>query len=392
VIPARRQFGCALCAAALLAAVRLPPVRAAGKDAAFLQPGYRPPAGSDEKGFWSLIDRHEREVKSSRFTVRDAGLNAYLRDIACRLAKDYCPDMRVYLIRTAQFNAGMYPNGMMEVWTGLLLRCNDEAQLAAIIGHEIGHYLRRHTIARWRDARSKADLSAFLGLGLAVAGVGVASLATDMLLLASMFAFSREQEREADEIGLDLMSRAGYAPVAASEVWAQLIAESKASSAAQSKQFFFATHPAPEDRMAALTKSAEAHGAATGERARERYVGKLTEVRGRLIGDELALRQYGRSEVVFDRLLAQSPDDGVLWFAKGEVYRLRDGQGDTERAREAYGKALQTATAPPETYRSLMRIELKAGARDRAQAALDEYLARKPQAPDAESLRMLLSE
>ena len=390
MIPARRQFGCALCAAAFFAAARLSPARAAEK--AFLEPGYRPPPGSDEKGLWSLIDRTEREIKTSRFTVRDADLNAYLRDITCRLGKDYCPDVRVYLIRTAQFNAGMYPNGMMEVWTGLLLRCSDEAQLAAIIGHELGHYLRRHTISRWRDARSKADLSAFLGIGLAVAGLGVASVATDMLLLASMFAFSREQEREADEIGMDLMSRAGYAPAAAAEVWTQLIAELKAGTGEQSKQFFFATHPAPEDRMAALRKAAESRGATSGEHARERYLEKLSGVRGRLIGDELALRQYGRSEVVFDRLLAQSPEDGALWYAKGEVYRLRAGQGDSERARQAYDKALQTATAPPETYRSLMLIELKDGARDRAQAALDQYLARKPDAADAESLRMLLSQ
>jgi predicted Zn-dependent protease len=358
----------------------------------FVAPGYRPAPGTDEKGLWSLMDHVELELKTSRFVVRNAEINAYLKGIACRLAADYCPDVRVYLIRTAQFNASMAPNGMLEVWTGLLLRCSDEAQLAAIIGHEIGHYLRRHTLARWRDMRSKADISAFLGLGLAVAGVGPASIATDLLLVASAFAFSRDQEREADEIGLDLMTRAGYAPIAASEVWAQLIAEYKAASAERSRQLFFATHPEPEERLAALRKAAETRGAVTGERARERYLGKLSEVRGRLIGDELALRQYGRTEVVFDRLLAQSPDDGVLWYAKGEVYRLRAGQGDTERARQAYGKALQTATAPPETYRSLMLVELKDGARDRARAAFEEYLARKPQAADAESLRMLLSE
>jgi predicted Zn-dependent protease len=358
----------------------------------FVAPGYRPAPNSDEKGLWSLMDHIELELKTSRFVVRNAEINAYLKDITCRLAQDYCPDVRVYLIRTAQFNASMAPNGMLEAWTGLLLRCSDEAQLAAIIGHELGHYLRRHTLARWRDIRSKADISAFLGLGLAVAGVGPASVATDLLLLASAFAFSREQEREADEIGLDLMTRAGYAPIAASEVWAQLIAEYKAGSTERPRQMFFATHPEPEERMAALRKAAQTRGAATGERARERYLGKLSEIRGRLIGDELALRQYGRTEVVFERLLAQSPDDGMLWYAKGEVYRLRAGQGDTERARQAYGKALQTATAPPETYRSLMLVELKDGARDRAQAAFEEYLARKPQAADAESLRMLLSE
>jgi predicted Zn-dependent protease len=390
VSPRRRQFGCALCAGAFLAAARIAGAQKPAKE--WLAPGYRPAANSDEKGLWSLMERTERELKTSRFVVRDAELNAYLRDIACRLAKDYCPDLRVYLIRTAQFNASMAPNGMMEVWTGLLLRCTDEAQLAAIIGHELGHYVRRHTLARWRDTRSKADFSAFLGLGLAVAGLGAAALAADAALLASIFAFSREQEREADEIGFDLMTRAGYVPTAAAEVWAQLIAEYKASSGERSRQLFFATHPEPEERLVSLRKAAEALGAATGEGGRERYLAKLAGVRARMIGDELALRQYGRSEVVFDRLLAQSADDGMLWHAKGEVYRLRAGPGDGERALEAYGKALQTPNAPPETYRSLMLVELKLGARDRARAALDEYLARKPQATDADSLRMLLSQ
>lgn len=388
--PTRRRFGCALCAGAFFAAARIAGAQGPAKQ--WLVPGYRPAANSDEKGLWSLMERAERDLKTSRFVVRDAELNAYLLDIACRLAKDYCPDVRVYLVRTAQFNASMAPNGMMEVWTGLLLRCTDEAQLAAVMGHELGHYVRQHTLARWRDARSKADLSAFLGLGLAVAGVGAAGLASNALLLASMFAFSRDQEREADEIGFDLMTRAGYAPAAAADVWAQLIAEFKASSAERSRQLFFATHPEPEERTATLRKAAEARGAVTGENGRERYLAKLAGLRGRMIGDELALRQYGRSEVVFDRLLAQSADDGMLWYGKGEVYRLRAGPGDAERALDAYGKALQTASAPPETYRSLMLVELKAGARDRAQAALEEYLARKPGAGDADSLRMLLSQ
>ena len=388
--PTRRQFGCAMCGSALLAAAGF--AAAQKHSGEFLVPGYRPPPSSDEKGLWSLMDRVERDLKSSRFVIRDAELNAYVRDIACRLGKDYCPDIRPYLIRTAQFNASMAPNGMMEIWTGLLLRCNDEAQLAAIIGHEMGHYLRRHTLARWRDLRGKADFSAFLGLGLAVAGLGVASIATDLALLASAFAFSRDQEREADEIGLDLTSRAGYAPMAAAEVWAQLIAEFKAGSAERSRQLFFATHPEPEERMATLRKAAQGMGAAAGEYGRERYYAQLAGIRGRLIGDELALRQYGRSALVFDRLLVQSPDDGVVWFAKGEVYRLRAQTGDADRALDAYEKALQTATAPPETYRSLMLVELKTGARHRAEAALEQYLLRKPNASDADALRMLLSQ
>jgi predicted Zn-dependent protease len=391
VNPTRRRFGCALCAGAAAAlAGRVLAQGAAGRE--FLVPGYRPGAESDEKGLWSLMDRAERNLKVSRFVVRDDGVNAYMRAIVCRLAKDYCLDLRVYVVRTPQFNASMAPNGMMEVWTGLLLRCVDEAQLAAIIGHELGHYLRRHTVERWRDVRNKADFGTFLSLGLAVAGLGAVGSLANLALVATAFAFSRDQEREADEIGLELMAKAGYTPVAAAEVWDQLIAEHKAGTAERTSQLLFATHPEPEERLGALREAAAKAGGAAGERGHARYLAELQPIRARLVADELALRQYGRSELVFDRLLAQAPDDGDLWYGKGEVYRLRAEDGDPDRALAAYGRALGTGRAPPETYRAITLAELRRGDRVRAQAALDEYVKAKPGATDAESLRMLLSQ
>ena len=65
----------------------------------------------------------------------------------------------------------MAPNGMMVVWTGLLLRAQNEAQLAAVIGHEAGHYIKRHSLKTWLDAKARTDLMAFLSIGLAVGGV-----------------------------------------------------------------------------------------------------------------------------------------------------------------------------------------------------------------------------
>ena len=115
-------------------------------------------------------------------------------------------------------------------------------------------------------------------------------------------------------------------------------------------------------------------------------------MRKTIVRYELALRQYGRSERVFDHLLAQSPDDGLLWYAKGEVYRLRDEADDLGRAAEAYAKALAVANAPAETYRSIMLVELKRGDRARAQDALASYLAHRPDAADAGALKMLISQ
>jgi len=92
----------------------------------------RPRIDTEEGGLWGMMDREEAKLRRSPFVIRDLALTKYVQDIACRLAADHCPDVRVYLVRTPLFNASMAPNGMMQVWSGLLLRVENEAQLAAI--------------------------------------------------------------------------------------------------------------------------------------------------------------------------------------------------------------------------------------------------------------------
>jgi predicted Zn-dependent protease len=358
-------------------------------DDAMLHPGYQPEKGSDEEGLWHMMDRAENNLRQSRFVVRDQQLNEMIGEMICRLGKDYCPDIRAYVVRTPYFNASMAPNGMMQIWTGLLLRCSDEAQLAAIVGHEMGHYIHRHSIQRFRDVRNKAGLNAFLALGLAAAGQGWAGGLTDLALTASIFSFSREQEREADTVGLEIMARAGYTPVAAHEVWEQLIAEAEVSTADRTQSVMFASHPAPEERLVALREQAERLDGERGERGYGRFRESLAGVRQQIVDDELSLRQYGRSEVVFERLIAQSPNDGLLWYAKGEVYRLRAEPGDWELALKAYETALSTGCAPPETYRSIVLVELKQGNKAKARKTLELYMEKYPEAGDADSLQML---
>ncbi len=388
----RRRFSFGLCgctALALLGCATAPPRT---DERGFVEPRYRPVPESDEKGLWSLMDRAERELARSRFVVREREVNEYIRAVACRLSDAHCADLRAYVVRTPLFNASMAPNGMMEVWTGLLLRCRDEAQLAAVIGHEMGHYLRRHTLERWRDVRSKSDISAFLGLGLAAAGAGWAATVTELALLASVFAFNREQEREADAIGVELMAQAGYAPLAAAEVWDQLIAELKASTGKPQGNVFFATHPQPQERLEAIRQLAEQRGGDAGERGRDRHRAGLRSIRAMLLEDELSLRQYGRSEIVIEQLLAEAPDDGELWFAKGEVYRLRWDEGDAQRALAAYERAVNAGGAPPEVHRSLGLVALKTGDRAQAKRAFETYLRVKPDAPDREAIHTLLAQ
>lgn len=387
----RRRFGIGLCGCASLALLGCASAPPARNDAnGYLAPGYRPDSHSDEGGLWAMMERAERDLADSRFLLRERELNDYVRSIICRLSPDHCGDLRQYVVRTPLFNASMAPNGMMQVWTGLLLRCRDEAQLAAVIGHEMGHYLHRHTLQRYRDIRSKSDLSAFLGLGLAVGGVGWAASLSDLALLASIFAFNREQERQADAVGVELMAAAGYAPMAAAEVWDQLIEELKHSTGEQRNSLFFATHPEPDVRLGTIRRLAQERGGASGERGHASHLAGLRNVRGMLFDDELALRQYGRSEVVFDRLLAGADDDGHLWFAKGEIHRLRAGPEDADRALASYARAEQVGGAPPELYRSRGLVELNAGRADAARRAFATYLQARPDAGDRAMIRALM--
>lgn len=382
----RRAFGARLCRCSAFALLAAPRWAFAQEPRGLVTPGYRPAPDTDERGLWGVMERAERELSRSRFVVRDPDLNRYVGEVLCRLSRDHCADIRTYVVRAPVFNATTAPNGMMQLWTGALLRCRDEAQLAAIVGHEYGHYLRRHSIERFRDARNKADVGTFLSLGLAAAGIGIAGALANLALAASVFAFTRDQEREADELGQSLMADAGYAPIAAAEVWEQLIGELKASTADQTNDVFFASRPAPEERLASLKAAARAPG----ERYRSRYRDSTSSVRPMLIRDELRLRQYGRSDKLFDMLLVDDPSDADLWFAKGEVARLRGNAGDLDRARDAYLNSVRTGSASPEVYRSLVQVELAGGRRDDASRWLDRYLEARPDASDREMLRALV--
>ena len=72
----------------------------------------RPDLATDEGGLWALMDREETRLRRSPFALRDPQLRDYVQDIACRLAGDHCPDVRVYLVQTPLFNANMAPNGV----------------------------------------------------------------------------------------------------------------------------------------------------------------------------------------------------------------------------------------------------------------------------------------
>jgi hypothetical protein len=332
-----------------------------------LAPGERPAANTDEAGFWMLMDELENDLRNSGRLLDRPEVTEYVRGVACRLARDSCRDIRVYVIHRPGFHATMPPNGAMQISSGLFLRLQNEAQLAYILGHELGHFLRRHGVQHWRYAKSKSNLA-----------------------LEDHYAFSREQEREADEIGCRLVAEAGYDPRQAVSVWQGTLREEEAGSR-ESKNVGPTSHLAPAERVATLASLADRasmhpdHGGTVG---REPYLAVTLPLRRALLEDELSRREYAEMQVVLDRLIEGGVRLGEVHFFQGELYRRRAHKGDTTEAIAAYERALEAGDAPPETFRGLALCYAKLRHFGTARAMLDRYLALRPDAPDRDMLEI----
>jgi predicted Zn-dependent protease len=346
----------------------------------------RPAADTDEGGLWGLMDREEGRLKRSPLTIRDKALQAYLQDLVNRLAGDHAPDIRVYAVRTPHFNAMMAPNGMMIVWSGLLLRADNEAQLAAVLGHELGHYLERHTVEQLRAQKEVAVLSTLVGL---VGGVG--TFVGQIGLSASLFAFSREHESRADRMGAQLMKEVGYDVREAVSVWDNLLDEQKVTGGKDAGKSgdIFATHPATAGRRDDLLQLAGTGGGDNGE---ERYRKAIAPLRLGWLQDEVKRGQYEESLVMFNRMLKARPQDAEVLYARGEVYRKRDEDGDSARALADLHQASGLPEAPADTFRALGLLHKQHNDAPAAVQAFETYLAKAPQAGDAAMVRSYVAE
>ena len=354
-------------------------------------PGEQPEPASVEADFWMITDNAEKQIKNSGRRVMDPALNAYVRQVVCTVAGPYCGDIRVYVIRVPDFNASMMPNGAMQVWTGLFLRARNEAEFAYIIGHEISHYLRRHTLKRMTDLRAKTDALAFFQLAVGAAGYGYVGNFAQLLAMASMSSFSRDQERESDAAGFRLLVDGGYDPSQAAPVWRRLIAEAKAADDDIGSSVFFASHPAPEERAEILDKLAE-ESAAKGKTHEARYLEAILPIRKELFRDELRSRRFDRLQVVLDQHFETGARVGELHYIQAELYRLRRRDGDEALAIDAYRLALTEDGAPPESHRDLGLMLMKKQQTGEARNHLRAYLAAAPEAEDRAMVQSYISQ
>jgi predicted Zn-dependent protease len=241
--------------------------------------------------------------------------------------------LRVRTFKDPEFNAFAVATGGIYFHTGTLLRLDDEAQLASVLGHEGTHVTADHMYRHVTSAKKASVIT--LVAGLAAAGYGVPPDLVSIIGYSSMAGFSRSYEREADRGGFDRMVAAGYDAHAGAEAFARLERELTARHVSQGP-YFFASHPAVKDRVETLTEFA-GESPPPGERYVERY--REVTLRARMSALEQIHRAGNGKVLVFlledEKLLGTLPPQARFYLAEGFRLRAEKAKKDSKDRRSA---------------------------------------------------------
>jgi predicted Zn-dependent protease len=225
----------------------------------------------------------------------DERLQAYVTEIGQRVAaKSDRPDIAYTftVLDSDVVNAMALPGGYVYVNRGLLAYLDSEAELAAVLGHEIAHVTANHSARRQSSATAAGLGTALVGILTGNAGLmSAAGMAGDLL----MSGYSREQESEADQLGMKFATQAGYPPAGSVESMQmmrdlesfsiQRAREQKKRTQAQSS--WFSSHPDPGKRVGELSERAAANPAA-GENRPDGRDAYLAQIDGLVFGSSRA--------------------------------------------------------------------------------------------------------
>ncbi len=189
---------------------------------------------------------------------------------------------RITILNSPAINAFALPGGYLYVTRGLLALASDSSEVAAVLAHEMAHVIADHAIERQNKARNAVIVSRVVTDVLG--DEGQLALASSQRSLAS---FSRQQELEADAMGVKTIGRAGYDPFAAARflnTMAQYAAYKTAAPMLEKRPDFLSSHPSTPERVEFATRAAREFGApGLGEVDRDRY---LAGIDGLIFGDD----------------------------------------------------------------------------------------------------------
>lgn len=305
-----------------------------------------------------------QQFSSDKGVVQDSALNNYLNETGKRMASiTHRPDMpySFQAVNATYVNAYAFPGGTVACTRGILVSMDNEAELAALLGHEIGHVNARHTASRM----TKGQLSSLLVSGLAIF-VGTkydsqyAQLTSQIgmigagLLLAK---YSRDDERQADKLGMEYMVKSGYNPKGM--IGLMDILRGMSDKKPSTIEVMFSSHPMSDERYATAVERAQSDYTAqlqdpsNYKMYRERYMdntAKLRAIKGAI--DEMqdaeaamGQKKFDQAEVHLNNALRQAPNDyaGLVLMSQCQIFKNKNNRAQkfAEKAQHVYPNEAQ---------------------------------------------------
>jgi predicted Zn-dependent protease len=300
-----------------------------------------------------------QQLSSDFGATQDKAMARYIQSIGRRMAPlTHRPKMpyQFYVVNATYVNAYAFPGGTIACTRGILLSLENEAELAALIGHELGHVNARHTA----EIMSKNKLTSALvgGVGMIVGSYNAnyGGIAAQLGMLGSgalLASYSRDNERQADDLGMKYMVKGGYSPEGMVGLMDMLQDMSKHKMSAA--QLLFSTHPMSDERHKTALKTArKKYKKAKGNPVfRERYMDKIADLRkiekGIVKiqqGDALmAKEKYPEAESHYAQALKIAKNDyaGLVKIAQSQLVqkKYQDADRNIQLAKKVYPQEAQ---------------------------------------------------
>ena len=341
----------------------------------------------DESRIWKESRQLQLRFDQSGLLCDDVTVTAYTSQVVAKIIPENAAkqiNVQIKILKHPIPNAFALPHGVLYIHTGMLARMDNEAQLAAVIGHELVHIIRRHTLLTFRSAQQAAGFAstlAVIGAPAGLPGLGVVILG-NIGALAALSGYSQALEEEADAEGLRLMANGGYDPAEAASVIdnvKQYVEQDEIK-----EPFFFSTHPRLEERKANYERLLNAqYRSQSGFRGAAEFNATMANVLLENAFLELARGRFAFAQAALEKSLATTAAKNPrAHFLLAELYRQRAIPEEQNRAEQEYQRTIELEPGFAAAHRGLGLLDYKQGRTNLASQHFAKYLELNPAAGD----------
>ena len=335
-------------------------------------------ASEEEQMLWRRAQEEQDVIDGSGLLYQDTEIENYLNQIAEKLQTNSISadiSFQIKVIKDPKLNAFALPNGVIYIHTGILARMENEAQLAALLSHEMTHCTHRHSLKTLRNIKDRTQAKSATIRELAQL-LGITGS------IASINGYTRELETEADRVGLDLAVKANYDPNEVLKLFELLKLENEIEGVEE--PYFLGTHPKVQQRIENVNRwlAEKNRGKIKGSKNTIKFQSRMSRLM--LENARLDLRQgkFFIAQSTVKKYLSVNPDDAQAYFLLGEIFRQRGWKNDSVAAINNYEKSISLNPSFAESHKAMGLIHYKDGEKRRAKKYFESCLLLSPNTAD----------